>query len=505
MGKALRVLVLEDQVDDFDILLWRLRGFGYDVEALRVETADDMRTALAKGSWEIIVSDWSMPTFSAPQALEILRASRLDLPFIIVSGTIGEETAVEALRNGAHDFLLKGRLARLGTVIERELREAAARRERARMQEQLMISDRMASMGILAAGVAHEINNPLAAVLANLEMAIEDLEASRATADILDEVQDARDAAQRVRNIVRDVRIFSRNESERRDAVNVENVLESTLRMASNEIRHRAKLVRNYRPAPAVHADESRLGQVFLNLVINAAQALPEGKADRNQIRVGVERAGERVRVEIADTGPGIAPEVMERLFTPFVTTKPAGVGTGLGLSICHRIVTGLGGEISVESKQGVGTTFVVLLPIAPRVTRTRDLPPMATTVRARRRGKVLIVDDDPMIARVIQRAIGGDHEIEATTRGVDALELIRNGMHFDVILCDLMMPEMTGMELHEQLMQSAPDQASAIIFLTGGAFTSGAQSFLEQVENLRIEKPFEPAQLRAIINDHVR
>jgi signal transduction histidine kinase len=504
MGRKLRVLVLEDQVDDFDVVMWSLRRSDYDVEAKRVQTEESMRAALATATWDLIISDWSMPPFSAPRALEILRELRLDLPVIIVSGTIGEETAVEALRNGAHDFLLKDRLGRLAVAIDRELGEAERRRERAKLREQLMISDRMVSVGILAAGVAHEINNPLAAVLVNLELAIADLEAAGAAPEILEEVRDARDAATRVRDIVSDLKIFSRHETAHHQAVDAVEVMQSTLRMASNEIRHRAKLVIDYRTVPPVLADASRLGQVFLNLVVNAAQALPEGRAHHNQIRISIATAGERVRVEVADTGPGIAPEIMDRLFTPFVTTKPVGVGTGLGLSICHRIVTGFGGEITVDSKPGAGTTFVVLLPIARNVSPTHDQP-IPSNVPARRRGNVLIVDDDPMIVRAIQRVTGGDHEVEAVSRGVDALELVRGGKRFDVIVCDLMMPEMTGMELHEQLRATAPDQVSSIIFLTGGAFTSGAQAFLENVENLYIEKPFDPMNLRAIINDRIR
>lgn len=482
-----------------------LRRAGYAVEAERVQSGTDFAAALNERNWDIVISDWSMPGFNAPEALAILRNTGLDIPFIILSGTVGEEAAVEAMRNGAHDFLLKNRLARLGVVVERELREANTRRERAKMQEQLMISDRMASVGVLAAGVAHEINNPLAAVMANLDLALSDLDEPKLDLNaVREELIDARAAAERVRNIVRDLRIFSRTAEERRGPVSVEKVMDSTLRMASNEIRHRARIVKNYQPIPPIQAPEARLGQVFLNLVVNAAQAIAEGKADKNEIRITIDSVGDRARIVVADTGPGIHPEVLKRLFTPFYTTKPANIGTGLGLSICHRIVTGLGGEIHVDSKPGAGATFTVLLPFGgpdPEEVETHPLP----MVGASRRGRVLVIDDEPMIARAVQRVVSAEHDIESVTRGRDALQRIGNGSRYDVIVCDLMMPEMTGMDLYEELSNIAPDQAKAMVFLTGGAFTTRAQEFLARTENLHIEKPFEPAFLRAVINDRIR
>ncbi|KQW02889.1 PAS domain-containing sensor histidine kinase [Rhizobacter sp. Root1221] len=245
--------------------------------------------------------------------------------------------------------------------------------EQMRAQAQLMISDRMASVGTLAAGVAHGINNPLAVVLGNLELAVKDADemsieanVSPRLVELQESLHDARDAALRVREIVKDLKIFSRAEEDRLTAVDVHQVLESTLRMAWTEIRHRARLVKTYGKVPCVDANESRLGQVFLNLIVNAAQAIPEGHANANEIRVvtGTDAIGRAV-VEVRDTGPGMTTETLKMLFTPFFSTKPTGVGTGLGLTMCQRIVNGLGGEIAVESQPGSGTTFKVILPAA--------------------------------------------------------------------------------------------------------------------------------------------
>ncbi len=380
-------------------------------------------------------------------------------------------------------------------------------RERA-AQTQLMISDRMASVGMLAAGVAHEINNPLAAMLANVDLLQRELK-DRAhevggLADICEMANDAREAADRVRQIVRDLKIFSRHEEVRPGRVDVQRVIESSVRMAWNEIRHRARLVREYDEVEPVEATESRLGQVFLNLIVNAAQAIPEGDATRNTITVRIRaQPSARVVVEVSDTGAGIPADTMPRLFTPFFTTKPVGVGTGLGLAICHRIITGLGGSIEVDSEVGVGTTFRVSLPVAP----PSVVPAGAASApwMAAGRARVLVIDDDAKVGRAIQRMLGAEHDVETTVRASDALARLVAGDVYDVILCDVMMPEMTGMAFHAEVAKRDPALADAIIFMTGGAFTAAARSFLDEVPNQRVEKPFDRQHLRALVNDRLR
>jgi CheY-like chemotaxis protein len=196
-------------------------------------------------------------------------------------------------------------------------------------------------------------------------------------------------------------------------------------------------------------------------------------------------------------------PEIMARLFTPFFTTKPVGVGTGLGLSICHRIVTGLAGTIDVDSEVGRGTTFRIVLPAARG---ELTLPPSAPAAPiARRRGRVLVVDDEPSITRAIERILATDHDVVACDRAADAFARLNAGERFDVVVCDLLMPRMSGMELHAHVARLDPAQAERMIFLTGGGFTADARSFLDQVANPRIEKPFDPAHLRALVTDRLR
>jgi len=509
----IRVLLVEDSEDDADLVLRELRRGGYAVASTRVQTAEDLRAALDDGSWDVVLSDYSMPQFSGPEALRIVKGMGIDLPFIIVSGTVGEDAAVGAMRSGAHDYVLKGAPARLCPAIARELREAGMRAEQRKMQEQLLISDRMASVGTLAAGVAHEINNPLAAVIANLELISRDLsnvanalQISDRLHEIFDELRDARESADRLRHIVRDLRIFSRaTDEEHRGPVDVQRIMESSLRMAWNEIRHRARLVKEYGVVPPVEANEARLGQVFLNLIVNAAQAIREGDADHNQIRVVTRLGpGDGVIVEVRDTGSGIPPENLSRIFDAFFTTKPVGVGTGLGLSICHRIVSAMDGRLEVESQMNKGSVFRVVLPKARGNVEAPERPsiPVGSSPR---RGRVLVVDDEPMIMMAIGRTLALDHDVVSAQNAVDARDRILGGERFDVIVCDLMMPQMTGMDLYRELSLHVSEQATRMVFLSGGAFTAAARSFLDEVPNQRLDKPFDTRQLLALVNDRVR
>ncbi|MDQ3031870.1 MAG: PAS domain S-box protein [Myxococcota bacterium] len=317
-------------------------------------------------------------------------------------------------------------------------------------------------------------------------------------------LEDARASADRIRHVVRDLKLFSRPDVERRGPVELRPIIESSLRMAWNEIRHRARLVKDYGDVPPVDCSDARLGQVFLNLIVNAAHSIREGDAERNEIRI-VTRTDEEGRAvtEISDTGSGIAPGAQHDIFEPFFTTKPIGVGTGLGLSICRRIVHEFGGSITVASAVGRGTTFKVTLPAARAgVGALASVRPPSSP--AARRGRVLVVDDEPLIARAVKRVLSSDHDVTSARSGTEALELLRTGSDFDVIICDMMMPQMTGMEFYEHLVESMPSRALRIVFLTGGAFTRSAKEFLDRVPNHRMEKPFDTVHLRRLVNERI-
>lgn len=391
---------------------------------------------------------------------------------------------------------------------QRELQETREAQER--MKRQLLLADRMASVGTLAAGVAHEINNPLSYVLSNLDMIIEDLESIAGGAPLTRVAEctamasEAREGAERIRKIVRGLKTFSRADAERRSVIEVTPVLELSIQMTFNEIRHRAHLVRDYGPMPLVEADDGRLGQVFINLLVNAAQAIGDGHPDRKEIRVstGTDAAGNAF-VEIRDTGPGIPEDAIDKLFDPFFTTKPIGIGTGLGLSICHNIVTAMGGRITASNGASGGAMFRVTLPAAsgsPSEAVAASTPPSI----APRRAALLVIDDERSVGQMLRRRLH-DHDVTPMTSAREALDLLATGARFDMILSDLMMPEMSGMELYDEFVRVHPDLVERVVFMTGGAFTGEAQAFLDRVSNECLSKPFSTAELRRAIERFVK
>ncbi|MFW5877175.1 MAG: response regulator [Myxococcota bacterium] len=379
--------------------------------------------------------------------------------------------------------------------------------ERHEMQARMMAADRMASVGNLAAGVAHELNNPLAYVLSNIRMLGEELDASEGNLSaprrktVRELVEESVHGIERMRLIVRDLKTFARiDDEDHQSLVKVDQLVDSCVGLCRNEIRHRGRLDKRLDPAPSVRINESRLAQVVLNLLINAAQALPEqrGHANRVTVRTG-EHAGGAV-IEVEDNGEGISPDRRHHIFDPFYTTKSVGEGTGLGLSICHNIVTAAGGDISLESTPGKGSTFRVWLPMADAPPKSVPRTPVPPSKDSSAKRRLLVVDDEPLVGRALRRVLRGC-EVSVVSSGREAVDLLtRKEASYDLILCDLMMPEMSGMDVYHTVAETHPDRAARFVFMTGGAFTPAAREFLDRVGNDRIEKPFDPYRLRELV-----
>jgi PAS domain S-box-containing protein len=370
--------------------------------------------------------------------------------------------------------------------------------ERVALEAQLARADRLAALGTLSAGVAHEINNPLTFLtlgIAALEPILAEAqldESRRARAHALfDEI---RRGADRVAAIVRDLRAFARFEEEERGPVDLQKVLGAAERIAAHEVRAHGKFVVTVPELPSVIGSSGKLEQVFVNLLINAAQALPDSGGT---IELHAREEAERVVVEVRDDGPGIPQELLGKVFDPFFTTKPPGVGTGLGLSISHAIITRLGGDITIDSAEGQGTVVRVSLP-------TSGVPASGgissrESRRARKRARVLVVDDEPALALTLRCVLERDHDVLTAEEGRAALSLLEKH-DFDLVLCDLAMPGLSGDAVYERIAAVRPELAARFVFMTGGAFTARLQSFLDRVPNARLQKPFPISALEDLI-----
>ncbi|MES1187408.1 MAG: ATP-binding protein [Myxococcales bacterium] len=384
---------------------------------------------------------------------------------------------------------------------ERALREA---------EHQLESSARLDALATLAAGIAHEINNPLAAILAHTELALESLSGLPATSEALaTDLREARNNTLRVRDIVRSMRLLARGEAKRDEQVDVSDTLRGSIELVQPSLRYRARVVRELGAGLYVRGNASQLAQVFVNLLSNAAQALPEQPGRANEIRVSTRREGDLIVSEVSDNGCGIPRELQERVFEPFFTTKGVGAGMGLGLSISKSIIEALGGALSVASEPGRGSVFRIVLPAAPAAAPQASKPfalpasPRTSTPSlAVARPRVLVIDDELAVARTLERILARDCDVVIKNHGQDALALLGNEQEpaFDLVLCDLMMPEPSGQAIYEKVHEQRPELAERFVFITGGAFTAKGRQFLESVPVAVLEKPFDLARLRAVV-----
>lgn len=395
--------------------------------------------------------------------------------------------------------------------------------ERKRLETQLAHAQRLESIGTLAAGMAHEINNPLTFVIGNVDVCREwlarmDGKLARYVAetepapgarlaDIRDDIaeieaslRDASDGAARVGRLVLDIKSMARASEPSRQPRDLRTVIEAAVKMTAHAVRHSARVTTAFGATPLVEASDGPLVQVFTNLLMNAAQAIGEGHADANEITLTTSTdARGWACVEVRDTGPGIPADVLPRIFDPFFTTKPVGAGMGLGLATCHNIVAGLGGTLAVDGNPGRGAVFRLALPATSAVAVRA---PRSQSSVATRRGRVLVIDDETAVSLAIARILRDHHDVTMLTDGREALALLAAGTGYDLIFCDLMMPNMSGMELYRSIFAANRAQASKIVFMTGGAFTASAQAFLDEVGRVHIAKPFTVDSVRKIATD---
>jgi len=375
---------------------------------------------------------------------------------------------------------------------------------------------RMAALGTLAHGIGHELNNPLAVIQTNLDYAAIELgdqqrspflqanPAGEAFAHRLSSIASALDEARlgttRIRKIMRDLRTIAQADHEMAGPISLGTILESTLTLLGPEITDRTRVVTDIDALPNVQANEAQLAQVMLALVLEACTAATSRDRPDPEVRVTCRAQGDVLVTRISDNGPGMTDDQLAHVFEPFAAQQVRGVASGLGLSVCNAFVTSMGGAIEVHSSLGAGATFTVTLPVTQRAapnTRRKRAP-------AGRRGRVLCVDDETLVLSALRRALGAQHELATVGSASEALALIASGHIFDLVLSDLMMPGMSGMDFYAKLQELSPEHAARTVFMTGGVFAPGAREFLASVPNPRIEKPFELTLLRSLVQSWV-
>ncbi len=499
MNKSLRALIVEDSDHDARLLLHELQQGGYDPVYERVETCEAMVNALERQEWDLVIADYVMPRFSGLEALKLVQDRGLDLPFIIVSGKIGEDVAVEAMKAGAHDYLLKDRLARLNIAIERELREAVIRRERRRAeqalsqaQQQLLQAQKMEAVGQIVAGMAHEINNRLTAVLGHLDLCLGDVGKKSALYQTLLMIQKNIKSIGKLNN---KLLLFGQKQEQFRTPINLNHNLREIRdmlqrRLIDSRINLELCLSRNLWK---VYADSANMDQAIVNLVLNARDAMPDGGAISIKTEnITVQKSGGKedryVYLSVSDTGAGMDEQVLPHIFEPFFTTKEGDQGTGLGLSVVYGIVKSHDGWIDVTSQPGQGSVFKIFLP-AIKKKLISVIPSQFIFDRFESQDeKILLVEDDPEVLSLTKKVLEKNGYLVYPCRTMsEALAVFEqeNGC-LDLVLCDLILPDGRGTDLAVKLKERQP-------FL-GTLLVSGCiddQEILDQLELQGI--PFMP------------
>ena len=510
MGIPLNVLIVEDSADDAELLLAELADAGFAPAWKRVETEAGYEASLSD-RLDLIFSDFSLPQFSTVRALELLQKSNLDIPFVVVSGTMGEERAVDILKAGATDYVLKNHLTRLGPVVRRALRESAERAERRKLHEQFLQAQKMESIGQLAGGVAHDFNNILTVIQGHASML-------RHRPGLSDEIRGSVNqillAAERATNLTRQLLTFSRKQVTQTRVLDLNEVVANLTKMLKHILRADVSLSVNYGAQSfLVRADAGMMEQVLMNLAINARDAMSGGGKliiSTSDESIGAEyvqlnpqgAVGDFVCLAVTDTGEGIPPENLTRIFEPFFTTKPVGQGTGLGLATVYGIVRQHNGWVTVYSEIGRGTVFRIYLPAAKEREDKKMERPVLQEVRGGSE-TILLIEDEAAL-RALDRSIleGYGYEvIEADSAGA-ALERWREHQkRISLVFTDVVIPGgFSGPDLAKQFNAEKP--SLKVIFSSGYSMDVVEKDFeLRDGVNF-LQKPYSPHRLALSVRE---
>ncbi|MFG6455892.1 hybrid sensor histidine kinase/response regulator [Roseateles sp. BYS96W] len=510
-AQPVRILAVEDSENDVRLAMRLLRRAGFEPEFHRVQDLAALQAALVAGSWDAVISDFSMPGFSGLEALKAFQATGLDIPFIFVSGTIGEETAVVAMKAGASDYVMKDNMSRLAPVLDRELVQCARRAahrdaeaELRRFEQQLGEAQKMESLGTLAGGIAHDFNNILGAILGNVELARGELESGHPALPMMGEIQKA---GLRARDLVRQILTFSRREPQQLRHVALQPIIEETYSLLRVTLPAAVDLELRLSDVPLhVNGDATQLQQVLMNMSTNAWHAL-RGEAGR--IVIGLDAryldaatarslsglaAGPHAHLWVSDTGMGMDDATRKRIFEPFFTTKPTGQGTGLGLSVVHGIVVAHQGSIAVDSQPGQGSTFHLYLPAvsSPPVVasepRKRDEP-----VRGNGEHVIYLDDDETVTLVVVGLLARAGYRCSSFTEAAAAIAAVAASPEgVDLFVTDYNMPGRSGLDV---ALEVAAIRPALPVVISSGLITdelrekatrAGVRALLEKEDTFR-------------------
>jgi two-component system, cell cycle sensor histidine kinase and response regulator CckA len=509
MGLPLRLLLVEDSEDDAALIVRELKRAGYDTDFKRVDSADALKSLLAVQDWDLVISDFSMPQFSGTDALKLVRSMGSDAPFIFVSGTMGEDTAVAALKNGAQDYLVKTNLKRLAPAVQRELREVEERRQRKRLEEHVHQLQKFEAIGRLAGGIAHDFNNTIGAILGWAEMGSEEAEPGSRFRDRFEKI---RDQALWAGRLTSQLLTFARRQVLQPRKVNLNTLVEEGMNLLHRIIG--AHIEVRVLPSPDLEitlADPTQVEQAIMNLCLNARDAMPNGgilTIETQNVEIDEEycrqhaagRPGRYVLLAVSDTGIGMDKATLERVFEPFFTTKELGRGTGLGLATVYGVVKQHEGFIYAYSEPGNGTAFRLYFPSASGTPEASGIQREEAFQKGS--GTVLLADDHEGLresAREMMEALG--YRVVSANNGLEAVQLFKaNPDLFDLILLDVVMPSLSGPDAYSQMCAIRP--GTKAIFASGySAENASLKSVIEMGAPL-LQKPYSMRGLSQAIRN---
>jgi two-component system, cell cycle sensor histidine kinase and response regulator CckA len=506
MKSSLHILHLEDEPSDAALIQSALKVGEIACTITRMQTQEAFEAALKQGGFDLILSDYSLPEFDGLSALKIARAEHPEIPFILVSGTLGEERAIDSLKSGATDYVLKEKLVRLAPAVRRAMEDVEAHSERKQLEAQFIEAQKMEVVGQLAGGVAHDFNNVLAVIMGYGDLIAQDLGPEHPLQKYAEEI---RNAAIRAAGLTQQLLIFSRKQTVQFVEFDLNEVIEGMDKMLRRLVDENIEMTVIYgKQTGQIKADSGYVWQVLMNLVVNARDAMPNGgKLAIETSKVTLDEAyaqarlgttpGDYAMLSVSDTGAGMTEEVKAHLFEAFFTTKPVGKGTGLGLVTCQTIVRQSGGHIDVSSELDQGTTFKIYFPRIEQPAAAAASSVSKTGTLRRGTETLLLVEDDPSVRHLALGVLRGQGYIMLTaTNGQDALRVVRDhqGEPIALVVTDVIMPRMGGQAMAEWLKTTNPKLK--VLFTSGYTEDAIAHHGVLGPEIAFLPKPYTPATL---------